>query len=163
MHDRRREIEGRLARALDERLRPAVHTTVAPLTVEVWHVPRAGDGHVGEPVPFAVARDAAYLPCDGRRALGPGVGYVVVPAHRQRAGRSRPTPRPWWTSASPRPHPGFQAEGLVHEPDGRIVKGLNPRNDWIPARAGEPSSGTSRPRPTRPCSPASARPTSATG
>ena len=66
MHDRRREIEARLTRALEERLRPAVHTTIAPLTVEVWHVPPAGDGHVGEPVPFEVARDAAYEPLHGR-------------------------------------------------------------------------------------------------
>jgi len=35
MHDRRREIGARLTRALEERLRPAVHTTIAPLTVEV--------------------------------------------------------------------------------------------------------------------------------
>ena len=32
--------------------------------------------------------------------------------------------------------PGFQAEGLVHDPDGRIVKGLHPRNDWIPVSTG---------------------------
>ena len=62
MHDRRREIEARLARALAERLQPAIHTTIAPLTVEVWHVPRAADGRVGEPVSFSVARDAAYRP-----------------------------------------------------------------------------------------------------
>ncbi len=37
-----------------------------------------------------------------------------------------------WTRAVP----GFQAEGLAHEPDGRIVKGLNPLNDWLPATAG---------------------------
>jgi alpha-mannosidase len=33
--------------------------------------------------------------------------------------------------------PGFQAEGLVHEPDGRVVKGLHPRNEWIPATTGD--------------------------
>jgi alpha-mannosidase len=69
MHDRRREIEARLTRALDERLRLAIHTTVAPLTVEVWHVPPTGDGHVGEPVPFEMARDAAYEPA---RSESPG-------------------------------------------------------------------------------------------
>src|SRR6185312_6834248 len=36
-------------------------------------------------------------------------------------------------------HPGYQAEGLVHDPDGRIVKGLNPRNDWIPVSTGSTS------------------------
>jgi alpha-mannosidase len=138
VHDRRREIEARLTRALDERLRPAVHVTVVPLTVEVWHVPAAGDGHVGEPVPFDVARAAAYEPCrvgerwgaawgtswfrlTGTVPPGIGVAEAVVDLGFTRA------------------QPGFQAEGLVHERDGRIVKGLNPRNDWIPVSTGSTS------------------------
>ena len=32
---------------------------------------------------------------------------------------------------------GFQAEGLVHRPDGTHVKALNPLNDWVPATQGE--------------------------
>src|SRR4051812_23811090 len=60
MHDRRQEIADRLQRVLEERVRPAVHTTVARLEVGVWHVPTASDGLVGDPVPFAVARAASY-------------------------------------------------------------------------------------------------------
>ncbi|HEY2880680.1 alpha-mannosidase [Nocardioides sp.] len=135
MHDRRGEIEGRLARALVERLRPAVHTTVAPLSVEVWHVPRASDGRVGEPVPFAVARESAYLPCDSGELWGPAWGtswFRLTGSVPDDLADAEGVVDLGFTQA----HPGFQAEGLVHEPDGRIVKGLNPRNDWIPARAG---------------------------
>ena len=32
---------------------------------------------------------------------------------------------------------GFQAEGLVHRPDGTHVKALNPLNDWVPVIPGE--------------------------
>ena len=135
MHDRRREIEGRLARALDERLRPAVHTTVAPLSVEVWHVPPAGDGRVAEPVPFAVARESAYVPCDIGEHWGPAWGTSwfrltgSVPGDLTDA---EAVVDLGFTQA----HPGYQAEGLVHDRDGGIVKGLNPRNDCIPAPAG---------------------------
>ena len=135
MHDRRREIEGRLTRALDERLHPAVHTTVAPLTVEVWHVPAADDGRVGEPVPFAVARESAYLPCDIGERWGPAWGtswFRITGSVPDDLTDAEAVVDLGFTRA----HPGFQAEGLVHDPGGRIVKGLNPRNDWIPARAG---------------------------
>ena len=33
---------------------------------------------------------------------------------------------------------GFQAEGLVHRPDGTHVKALNPLNDWVPVASDEP-------------------------
>jgi alpha-mannosidase len=136
MHDRRREIEGRLTRALDERLRPAVHTTVAALDVAVWHVPPADDGHVGEPVPFAVARNAAYEPCRVGERWGPAWGTSWfrltgrVPAELDEA-------EAVVDLGFTHPHPGFQAEGMVYLPDGRIVKGLNPRNDWLPAPVGK--------------------------
>ncbi|NGO69527.1 hypothetical protein G5C65_14420, partial [Streptomyces sp. SB3404] len=46
MHDDRRTLEDRLRRVLDERVRPCVHTSPRPLTVECWEAP-------GEPVPVA--------------------------------------------------------------------------------------------------------------
>ncbi len=131
MHDRRREIEARLTRALDERLRPAVHSIVAPLSVEVWHVPPADDLHVGEPVPFAVAREAAYESCVIGERWGPAWGTswfkltAEVPAGIDNA-------EIVLDLGFTRAHPGFQAEGLVYDADGLIVKGLHPRNDWIP-------------------------------
>ena len=60
MHDRRSEIRGRLRRLVDQHVRPAERRHVADLTVAAWHVPPAPDGTVGEPVPFAHAREQAY-------------------------------------------------------------------------------------------------------
>src|SRR5438128_1883271 len=55
MHDDRILIEGRLERAMRERIRPAVHQQATPLEVAVWHAP-------GEPVPPAEGLAAAYVP-----------------------------------------------------------------------------------------------------
>ena len=74
MHDRRTEIEARLARALAERVLPAVLTPVADLDLEVWHVPPGPDGHVGEPVPFEDALAATYEPAGVGDPWGPAWG-----------------------------------------------------------------------------------------
>jgi alpha-mannosidase len=131
MHDRRDEIEARLGRALGQWLRPAVHTTIAPLKVEVWHVPPAGDEHVGEPVPFAVARNAAYRPCAVGERWGSAWGtswFRLSGALPEAVQEAEAVVDLGFTHASP----GFQAEGLVHDSEGVIIKGLNPRNDWVP-------------------------------
>jgi alpha-mannosidase len=138
MHDRRREIEARLARALDERLRPAIHTVVSALTVEVWHVPAAGDGRVGEPVAFAAARAAAYEPCGIGERWGPAWGtswFQITGQVPEDLTDAEAVVDLGFTQA----YPGMQAEALVHDPDGRIVKGLHPRNDWIPVSTGSTS------------------------
>ena len=44
MHNDREVTEQRLARVLNERIRPAVHARSVPLHVEIWNAP-------GEPVP----------------------------------------------------------------------------------------------------------------
>jgi len=135
MHDRRREIEERLSRTR-ERVREAVFTPLSGLALEVWHVPPSADGTIGEPVPFAVARDASYTACRVCDRWGPPWGTSwfhvtgVVPADavdpevRLDLG---------WSTRSP----GFQAEGLVFTPDGQHVKGLNPRNSWLPVEPGQ--------------------------
>ena len=135
MHDRRGEIEGRLRRTLDERLRPARRTTVSALTVEVWHVPPT-EGLVGEPVPFSRARAATYAPC----AVGERWGRAWGTSWFRVTGDVPPdlaTPEVvidlGWTHAAP----GFEAEGLVVGADGGTIKGLNPLNDWVPAQPGE--------------------------
>ncbi len=135
MHDRRQEIAARLQRVLEERIRPAVHTPLVPLDVAVWHVPTAADGLVGDPVAFAVARDATYVAGQVGDRWGPAWGTTWF-----RLGADAPDgDGPFeavvdlgWTTAVP----GFQAEGLVHDADGGTVKALNPRNQWVPAPAG---------------------------
>ena len=75
MHDRRREIEERLSRVVDERIQPAIYSKVADLTLEVWHVPLNADGTVGEPVPFEKARSQSYAPAQ----VGARTTAVVTP------------------------------------------------------------------------------------
>src|SRR6266540_4198924 len=136
MHDRRREIEERLARVKDERIEPAVYTRLADLTLEVWHVPFNDDGTVGEPRAFADAVRQRYEPAQIGDRWGPAWGTswfhvtgevpadAVDPEVRFDLG--------WATR-----RPGMQAEGLVFRPDGSHVKGLNPLNSWLPVAPGE--------------------------
>jgi alpha-mannosidase len=135
MHDRRHEISARLERVLDDRLRPAVHTAVAPLDIGFWDVPPAEDGRVGEPVPFAVAVRAAYRPGRVGDLWGPAWGttwFHLTATVPEAGGPFEAVVDLGWTSAQP----GFQAEGLVHDASGRVVKGLNPRTPWIPVTPG---------------------------
>ncbi|WP_017607609.1 alpha-mannosidase [Nocardiopsis xinjiangensis] len=126
MHDERRLNEARLDRVLTERIWPAVHTRTAPLDVARWDAP-------GEPVPAAEGIAASYTPARVGQAWGPAWGTTWF----RLRGR---VPETWagqrvealvdlgFTPATP----GFQAEGLVRRPDGTVVKGLNPRNAWVP-------------------------------
>lgn len=136
MHDRRKEIEDRLGRFLEERLRPALTRAIAPLSLEVWHVPPSADGTVGEPVPYAVARDAAYAPCAVGDRWGPAWGtswfHVTGTVPADAVDPEVAFDLGWSTR-----RPGMQAEALVHRADGSVVKALNPQNSWIPAAAGE--------------------------
>ncbi|RIQ20359.1 alpha-mannosidase [Jiangella rhizosphaerae] len=145
MHDNRALVEKRLKRVLNQRLKPAVHRTVAPLSLTVWHV----DGGQGEPVPPSVAlpggeavADGRYVPVEVGERWGPPWGTSwfrltgEVPA--EAAGRRVELfiDLGWENRFA-----GFQAEGLVYRPDGSVVKALNPRNLWVPvadpARGGE--------------------------
>jgi alpha-mannosidase len=136
MHDRRGEIRGRLRRIVDQRLRPAERRHVVDLTVEAWHVPPAADGSVGEPVPFAEAKDQEYAAFAIGDPWGPAWATTwfrltgAVPAGVAH-------PELVVDLGFQGGMPGFQCEGLVHRPDGTHVKALNPFNDWAPASADE--------------------------
>ena len=126
MHDDRTQVEQRVDRVLGERLRPAVHGDRAPLTVEVWPAP-------GEPVPFETARDAHYEGVGPGHAWGPPWGTTWF--------HLTGTVPPGWAGRRVeavvdlgfgRHAPGFSAEALALRPDGTPIKGLNPRNDWLP-------------------------------
>ncbi|MEJ5868290.1 glycoside hydrolase family 38 C-terminal domain-containing protein [Pseudokineococcus sp. 5B2Z-1] len=151
MHDDRDLLRARLVRTLEHRLRPAVHRTVAPLRVEAWHVAdEEGRRGRGEPVAPAAAlpgparaADARYEPMAVGDPWGPAWGTTwlhltgEVPA--EAAGhRVELVVDLGWRGATP----GFQAEGLVHRPDGTPVKGLNPRNGWVPVA--DPAAGGER-------------------
>ena len=136
MHDRRSEIRGRLRRLVDQHVRPAERRHVADLEVEAWHVPPAADGTVGEPVPFATAKAQAYDAFAVGDPWGPAWATTwfrltgEVPADLAHA--ELVVDLGFQGNMA-----GFQAEGLVHRPDGTHVKALNPLNDWVPVTSGE--------------------------
>ncbi|UNZ17018.1 glycoside hydrolase family 38 C-terminal domain-containing protein [Streptomyces sp. 891-h] len=125
MHDDRRTVEDRLRRALDERVRPAVHTSALPLTVERWEAP-------GEPVPVAQGVSAPYGPAAVGETWGPawGTTWFRVTGQVPRAWAGR-TVEAVLDLGFERNMPGFQCEGLVYRADGEAVKGLHPRNSWV--------------------------------
>ncbi|PSL06688.1 alpha-mannosidase [Haloactinopolyspora alba] len=139
MHDDRSLVENRLERVLRQRLRPLTHRPVAPLRLSAWHV----GGGQGEPVPPAAALPGAddppaYVPTRVGDRWGPAWGtswfHLAGEVPTAAAGRRvELVVDLGWEEHSP----GFQAEGLVYRPDGSVVKGLNPRNTWIPVPAGD--------------------------
>ena len=126
MHDDRTQVEQRIDRVLPERLRPAVHGGRAPLTVEAWQAP-------GEPVPFETARAATYESIGPGHAWGPPWGttwfHLTGTVPQAWAGRRVEAVVDLGFG---RHQPGFSAEALALTPDGAPIKGLNPRNDWLP-------------------------------
>jgi alpha-mannosidase len=126
MHDDRRQVEDRLDRVMRERVVPATYAERRPMSIGVWHVP-------GEPVPVADALAAAYEP------FAPGDRWgrawatswlratATVPA--EWAGRRVEAVFDLGFSGA---GPGFQAEGLVHDLEGRPIKGIEPLNQYVP-------------------------------
>ncbi|WP_419996200.1 alpha-mannosidase [Streptomyces boninensis] len=133
MHDDRELTEQRLARVLRERLRPAIHPHALPLTVAAWHP-------AGEPVPPSAALAAAYEPFAPGAAWGPpwGTSWFRMSATVPAEWAGRPVEAVVDLGFGDTV-PGFSAEGLVHRPDGTPVKGIHPRNRWIPVA--DPASG----------------------
>ena len=139
MHDDRRQVEDRLDRVLRLRIRPAVHSATVPLLLTAWPAPdepvpvgEALAGLAAEAKPFAVG-DRWGRPWSTLwiRAVG------TVPAEwagkRVEALFDLGFVGDW---------PGNQAEALVHDADGRPIKGIEPQNQYVPivpcAEGGEP-------------------------
>ncbi|MBO0867406.1 MAG: alpha-mannosidase [Micromonosporaceae bacterium] len=136
MHDDRRLVEQRLDRILTERVLPAQYAAWVPLKLEAWPVP-------GEPVPVAEALAAAYQPFAVGQLWGAPWSTMWLRA-------SATVPQGW---AGKRVEavfdlglvpggPGNQAEALVYTAAGVPLKGIAPRNQYVPvarpARGGEP-------------------------
>ena len=139
MHDIAAGTRLRLERFLVDRIRPARHTPVAALRLEIWDAP--GDG---EPVAPAQA-----LAATGYRPAEPGLAWGApwrtswlhltgtVPASAEGQAVELVLDLGWGSQDA-----GFRGEGLVYRPDGSPVKGLHPNNDTVPvtdrAAGGEP-------------------------
>ncbi|MCX2949563.1 alpha-mannosidase [Lentzea sp. NEAU-D7] len=126
MHDERALLEERLNRTLKERIRPAVYGETAPLELAVWTVP-------DEPVPVAEALEATYEPAQVGDAWG-------APWSTSWFRLTGSVPESWQGKqvevvldlGFTHPGPGFQSEGLAYTADGLPIKGIEPRNSYLP-------------------------------
>ncbi|MFT4211044.1 MAG: glycoside hydrolase family 38 C-terminal domain-containing protein [Microbacterium sp.] len=129
MHVNTTHMARRLERFVRERLHPALYRETAPVVVAAWDVP-------DEPVPFADAARATYRPFSTGELWG--VPWGTTWFHVSGA-----VPPSWpaqedataelIVQLSDHPaSPGFQAEGLVYERDGRILKAIEPLNQYVP-------------------------------
>ncbi len=126
MHADRTEVEARINRMLDERIRPARYSASTPLSVTAWRVP-------DEPVPVEAAMAADYEPFE----LGSMWGSPWTTTWFRLAGK---VPTEWagrhveavvdlGFSGN---GPGFSAEALAYDPAGVPVKAISPRNQYLP-------------------------------
>ena len=127
MHDDRRLVEARLDRVLAERIRPAVYAEKVPFELAIWRVP-------GEPVPVAEALSAAeYAPFK----VGERWGTPWSTAWFRVSGT---VPAAWvgrrveavFDLGFVGDWPGGQAEALVYDAAGHPLKGVAPRNQYVP-------------------------------
>jgi alpha-mannosidase len=126
MHDDHLLVEQRLRRVLDTRVNPAAYSRSVPLEVSVWHAP-------GEPVSVAAGISAPQMPARIGEPWGPPWGTSWFHF------RGR-VPTEWAGQIVEAVvdvgfdvrRTGFHAEGLVYSPDGKPIKGLNPRTQWVP-------------------------------
>ena len=133
MHDHLGHMDQRAERIARERVAPASIEVVASARVSWWPVPDdEGIPGRGEPVSWQIARQAAYEPVELPLPWGPAWGTtwfrieVDVPEHV--AGDLELEIDLGWEDHSV----GFQAEGLARDESGRVIKGLHPRNHWLP-------------------------------
>ncbi|MFI1993969.1 alpha-mannosidase [Actinoplanes sp. NPDC020271] len=131
MHDDIPLTVGRATRVLTERIRPAIHSGAVPLEVG-WHA------LPGESIPPADGLALDFEPYAVGTPWGPAWNTTWFRLRGQ-------VPAEW---AGKRAEilvdlgfdinmPGFQCEALVYRADGRPVKSINPRNQWIPVSATE--------------------------
>ncbi|GLW08136.1 putative glycosyl hydrolase [Microtetraspora sp. NBRC 13810] len=123
MHDDRRLTENRIPKFVDERLRPALYGPPIPLELSAWRVP-------DEPVPVAEALTAEYTPFQ----VGEGWGapwattWLRARGHVPAGWAGRRVEAVFDLDFDLTAGPGGQAEGLVHDAEGRPVQGLHPYN-----------------------------------
>jgi alpha-mannosidase len=128
MHPTTESTLARVDRLLRDWVAPAVHRSRHQLSAESWLVP-------GEPVPFASARSAQYRPHPVGEPWGRAWSTVWfhvtgrVPAHWPEPGTRLELVVDLGFNEQ---MPGFQAEGAAWSPDGRLLKGISPRNAWLP-------------------------------
>lgn len=124
-------LELRIDRFVRERLHPAREFASAPVTLTAWDVP-------DEPVPFADVPLDQFRPFEVGSPWGKAWGTTwfhitgTVPGEWDAAAEDVELTIDIGFSPA---QPGFQAEGLVWSPEGRIIKALEPLNDYVRLQA----------------------------
>lgn len=137
MHIQSELIHKRVDRLIGERIVPAITRRSHPLSLTAWEVD-------GEPVSFTEAVTREYTPVEAGLRWGAPWSTTWFSARGE-------VPADWleegdvpegaslellvdlgFTSSQP----GFQAEGLVYDATGRILKATQPRNRWVPLAPG---------------------------
>ena len=135
MHDDSALTLPRLSRLRAEHLVPARYRRTAPVEIRAWVAP-------GEPVPFAEAVTRPHAPFPVGEAWGRpwGTVWFAVTGEVPAEWADQPGTRPelvvdlGWAPASD----GFSAEATAYDAEGRVLKGVEPRNAWVPVPATGP-------------------------
>ena len=135
MHDNTTLIRARIRRFVSERVTPALYCTSSPLSITAWEVP-------DEPVPFAEALGQEFTPFAIGSPWGKPWGTTwfhvtgVVPEDWSRFGHLDTRTEILVDLGFLSGQAGFQAEGLVYNPEGRILKAVEPFNNYVPLEVG---------------------------
>ena len=139
MHDNSTLIRARIRRFVSERVAPALYRVSSPLTISAWEVP-------DEPVPFVEAQGQDFTSFSIGQQWGKPWGTTwfhiegVVPADWSRYNDLHTRTEVIVDLGFLSGQAGFQAEGLVFNSQGHIVKAVEPFNNYVPlsAKPGEP-------------------------
>jgi alpha-mannosidase len=135
VHDNSVLIRARVRRFISERVTPAVYRASHPLSVTAWEVP-------DEPVPFAEALGQRFVPFTVGQPWGRPWGTTwfhvtgVVPAEWAEFDSLETRTELLVDLGFLSGQPGFQAEGLVFDPHGTIIKAIEPLNNYVPLPVG---------------------------
>lgn len=128
MHNTSARTLHRLRRLVNERITPALHQATSDLTITHWEA-------TGEPVTFEHAMAQEFTPFQTPAPWGRPWGTTWF----RLTGR---VPEQWALDDDHTAEvlidlgftdmmPGFQCEATVWTPDGRIIKGIEPLNNWV--------------------------------
>lgn len=133
MHSDQKLIEDRVARTLRERLRREIYQPILQLDLAVWNIDGGLiDAEHGEPVAPAEALAQEFTPCAVGDMWGPAWGTSWFRLRGEIPATATGELEAIFNVGFGDIDPGFHAEGMVYLPDGSVVKGLNPKNQWIP-------------------------------
>lgn len=134
MHDNQEKTRARVQRALDARIGPRAWGRRQACEVSVYEC--------GKQVPVTDALAASYSPAEPGAPWGaPWSTTWFRVAGKVPAEWAGTKVRAFIDLGFNNRNPGFQAEGLAFDTSGRPLKGVSPRNHWVPVNPAELAEG----------------------